>query len=166
LANNPAVGIDFDPYDNKLRVVMSTRKNFKVELGTGLVTELDVMTQEGDLIGLDAGAYDNVQLGLTNPGFTHFYGINSETKALYTMDPSTFALTKVTNLKIDETIGKLNGFDIGGVRDEYGYAIFTAGGKTGLYILTLNRGEVFEYHKLPFQVNGFTLGRFVPQPRL
>lgn len=165
LANNPTFGIDFDPYDNKLRVVSSTRKNFKVELGTGLVSETDLMTLEGDPIKLDAGAYDNVQLGLTNPGFTYFYGMDSETKSVYKMDPATFAMTRVSQLQIDGNLGTFNGFDIGGVNQDLGYGLFTVGEISQFYAFKLETGDVFDFYSFPFKLSGFTLGRYVPRLR-
>jgi hypothetical protein len=159
LTNNPAFGIDFDPYNNNLRVVNSTKHGFNVDLNGGIVSNFGALTFNGDPVGLDAGAFDNSLVGLKNPGDTHFFAISSENKALYKKATGSQELSKVGDLTIQ--FDKFNGFDIGGKYDR-GYGLFKVAGSTGLYEINLTTAEVRRrISTLPYDVIGFTIGNYL-----
>ncbi|WP_185731476.1 DUF4394 domain-containing protein [Larkinella rosea] len=158
LTGNPAFGLDFEPYSNKLYVVSSDRKNYyAINLSLqGSTALVPAFTLNGNPQGLDAIAFSSNYQNMANADNTELFGIDSETGTLYKKSQLTSALTKLGVFagKMD----KMNGFDIGGYI-ESGYGLMTVDGASRFFIVSTGNGASVS---VPFpyaNVSGFTLGQ-------
>jgi hypothetical protein len=160
LTNDPVFGVDFNPYNNQMRVVNSTKHAFSVNIETGAVTEFAALTLNGDPVSLDGIAYSNSQVGLNNLNDATLFAIDSKTRSFYKKDPNQLTVTLIDELDIP--FEKFNGFDMGGKYDFYGYGLFKVNGQTSLYEFTFRSGAVLgRMLVLPYDIIGFTLGKYL-----
>jgi hypothetical protein len=155
---DPAVagyGMDFNPTVDRLRVVTSTGRNFRINPNTGLpaAATTDGAISGSGVTGVSATAYTNSFAQPLTGGVTTQYTLDAASNSLYIQNPpnngtQTFPLpVTLSGNPLDFT--DLNGFDIPGavavtasntaaVGD--GWFVATVGGVTGLYRLNLSTG--------------------------
>lgn len=159
LPEDIGMGMDFNPFDNSIQVVVSSKETFNLPVGSR-DPFFTTMLEEGKVRELDAVAYSNSQAGLAHEGDSRMYGISSTTHILYKKDINTNTLKRVG--KLDFTFNQFNGFDIAGKKEDMGYGIFAVGGKSTLYEISLQTaittGIIL---RLPYPVKAFTLGRYM-----
>ncbi len=159
-------GFDFNPTVDKLRVVTSTGRNFRVDPGTGSAVDGNFGGGAGSVPGVnpdanlngtatkgDASAYTNSFAGPSGTTFTTQYTLDSSTDSLYIQNPPNggnltngVAIT-VNGSPVDFTA--VNGFDIppavavqasNAPATGTAFAALTVGGKNGLYAIDLASG--------------------------
>ena len=99
-------GVDFNPVNNRLRIVNDAEQNFVFDPDAGTTTAGPALT--GDALDIVGIAYSNNRQGATT---TTLYGISNATDSLVTIDVATGAVTAVGPLGVTFTDPSL-GFDI------------------------------------------------------
>ncbi|HEX8494639.1 MAG TPA: DUF4394 domain-containing protein [Pyrinomonadaceae bacterium] len=128
-------GVDFNPTNDRLRIVNDTDQNASVDPTNGATTlQTPLNPGNPNVTGI---AYSN---NFQGAGTTTLYAIDSTTNTLYTQNPpASGTLTAVGPLGVNT--GPLVGFDITGT-SAIGYASLTlAGNAASLYAINLATGE-------------------------
>lgn len=127
IASSNSYALDFNAVVDRLRIVGSNNANLRVAVDTGLVTTDDNVGRPPATI--TGAAY-------TNDATPLFYGIDSASDRLFSINTSTGGMSQVGPLGVD--IAGVNGFDIIGSSEAY--VVSVVGGSTKLYTLTLSTG--------------------------
>ena len=161
-----ALGFDFNPLTDRIRVVSGADQNMRLNPSTGGITAVD--TPLAYAVGdVNAGFDPNVQGSAYTSNFagtvtTALYGIDVQRDALVIQDPPNGGiLNTVGSLGVDATA--VPGFDIltvGGV--DTAYAVLSVGGATGFYRIALGTGAATLIGNLPTAVRGLAL--IAPDP--
>jgi hypothetical protein len=129
-------GFDFSPVTDRIRVVSDFGQNLRLNPDTGTLASTD-STLNGATSSLVAAAHSDSYAGAT---LTTLYGIDSQTDALYTLDPPANGATMAVGpLGID--VVALAGFDIE-TGSGIGYAVLgpPPGSTSELYAVSLATG--------------------------
>jgi len=125
-------GVDFDPVNDRLRVVSDTGQNLQIDPDTGDVQADTPLTPAAAVAG---AAYNNNTDGAQ---FTTLFDIDPQTDRLLTqITPEEGTLTPVGPLGVD-TSGNV-GFDVSPL-DGTAFAALSVGGVSGLYTINLTTG--------------------------
>lgn len=129
--NGAAVGFDFNPTVDRIRLVTSAGQNLRLHPETGGVAATDGAINGAANASVTAAAYTNNRSGAST---TLLYVLDAANDKLYKQDPpNNGTLVEVGNIGFDaEQIG---GFDIAPTGE--GLAIIKKGGVTSLYIIDL-----------------------------
>jgi len=146
-----AVGFDFNPVADRIRIVGNNGQNFRINPADAvLVVDLPISLAGASITG---AAYTNNFAGTAT---TLLYDIDSTTDRLYKQDPpNNGGLVDVGPLGIN--VESENGFDIGGTSG-LAYGIFTVGSVQRLYSVNLTSGAATAMSTISTPVRGFTLG--------
>ena len=146
-------GFDFNPTEDKIRVVSNTGQNLRLNPNDGAISMIDGNLSPGNP-AVSAAAYTNNFAGATT---TKLYVIDHITDKLYLQDANAGILAEVGALTVN--VESTNGFDIisTGTTDT-GYAIFTVGGVNKLYQINLATGVATAMGDFNNTVTAFTLG--------
>jgi hypothetical protein len=146
-----AVGLDFNPTVDRIRLITNTGQNLRLHPETGAVAATD-----GNINGvvgavIMGGAYTNNKSGAAT---TTLYEIDPVTDRLYRQDPpNNGTLADVGPLGLDITA--VGGFDISPNGDAI--ASVTFGGATELDQVNLTTGRLQKLGDLPSNVIGITI---------
>lgn len=166
-------GIDFDPADDRLRVVTGSGLNFRVDATTGAPVDGN-NGLSGAVAGTNPdGAIGGLPAGSTGVGATAFrtdaggavtqYTLDAASDSLYVQSPSISGTqTARLNLKVGGTalnFSRTNGFDIG---PGGAVAVLTVGGGTRLYQIDLGTGAATDIGAAPAGATGLALA--LPAP--
>lgn len=149
-AGTTAVGFDFNPVVDRIRVVTNTGQNLRLNPIDGTIAATDGSLNPGTP-SVSAAAYSNNFAGTT----TTTLFVMDMTKIYRQEPPNNGTLVDVGNLGV--TIDALNGFDIGG-RSNNGFAVLTVGGITKVYTVNTTNGTVTAGVDFPNKVRGFSIG--------
>lgn len=131
-------GIDFNPTNDRLRIVSNSAQNLRVDVDTGLVTtDPRVRYDSGATAGVVGSAYTNPD---NDDGTgTTLYGLDFRRDLLVTQDPTTGRLQFIGRLGLN--VKQQVGFDIG--LDGTAYAALTkeSTGESHLYEIDLTDGS-------------------------
>lgn len=117
------VGFDFNPVADRIRVVMGTGLNFRINPVTGEAVdgdlEADGVQPDGDINGettdLSGAAYTN-NFSTLSGGITTLYTLSADTRSLYIQSPpNSGTLTAALPITLNGTLlyfSNVNGFDI------------------------------------------------------
>jgi uncharacterized protein with beta-barrel porin domain len=139
--NGSAVGFDFNPTVDRIRIVTADGQNLRVDPNTGSVTVdggLNIMVggQPITVTGNTAAAYSNNVAGATT---TTLYVINSETGLLQIQNPPNDGTLTVVGGLGGEAAGTVAGFDIS--MNGQNRVSVIQDGATYLYTVNLQTGE-------------------------
>jgi hypothetical protein len=123
-------GIDFNPSNDRLRVVSNTGQNLRVNVDTGAATTDTTINPAGSAI--TAAAYTNSFTGTTN---SQLEVLDVAAGNLFQLNPQNNG-TLVTEGSLGVTATAGNGFDID-PRTNIGYAALTVNGVNTLYTIDL-----------------------------
>ena len=145
-----AVGFDFNPTVDRIRVVTSSGQNLRIHPETGAVAFVD-----GNIAAtskVTSVAYSDNKAGAAT---TTLFDIDITNNKLYKQDPpNDGTLAEVGNLDVDAE--ETGGFDItpdGSVA----LAALTVGGKSGIYQVDLKTGKATSTRTLDIQVVGLAI---------
>jgi hypothetical protein len=137
-----AVGVDFNPVPDRLRIITASGKNLLVNVDTG------VTTIDGDLTFNGSTATGVVGAGYTNKvatacGTQLFYLDAMNNRLLTTADPNGSSLSVVGNLGVT-TSGTKSGFEIISAANgsTSAFVVLTVGGAPTVYSLNTRTGAV------------------------
>jgi Domain of unknown function (DUF4394) len=145
-----AVGIDFNPTVDRIRLVTNTGVNLRLNPIDGSLAATDTPLNPGNP-AITGAAYTNNFAGTTS---TNLFVLNGTT--LFNQNPPN-AGTLVTVGSLGITNGSSNGFDIGGTSN-IAYAIFTVGTTTKMYTINTTTGNAVAGADFPNSVTGFAIG--------
>ena len=145
-----AVGFDFNPTVDRIRIVTSTGQNLRVHPETGAVAAVDGPISTDNQV--TSVAYNNSFAGAST---TILFDIDVKNNKLYKQDPpNNGVLVEVGNLNVDaEEVG---GFDIA-ADNSVSLAALTVGGKSGLYTIDLNTGAAAKVGNFESSVTGLAI---------
>jgi hypothetical protein len=151
--NGSAVGFDFNPTVDRIRIVTNTGQNLRANPENGAIVAIDANLNPGTPSST-AAAYTNNFAGATT---TTLYVIDAMNKKLYIQNPpNNGTLVPVGDLDTDFTGS--NGFDIGGTSG-IAYALLNKEGVVKLYEVNLQTAKLSSGIALPItSVRGFALG--------
>ncbi|MES3040335.1 MAG: DUF4394 domain-containing protein [Pseudomonadota bacterium] len=131
LSASDTYSIDFNPAVDRLRIISSSGRNIKVNVLTGAASmDSDI----NPVIAQTGVAYtDTFTAGSTAGRTTLLFGLDSATDKIYTINPSSGALSAGVTLGIDTT--KISGFDIDPSAQRGGVAILTVAGQAQVYTI-------------------------------
>lgn len=152
MIDGAAVGFDFNPLVDRIRLVTNTGQNLRLHPDLGTVVATDGMLNPNDP-NVTGAAYTNNFDGTTS---TLLYVVDSESNMLMVQDPPNDGVL-VARGPLGIMIGDSNGFDIGGFTDN-AYGIFTVGTTTGLYSINLSSGQATLVRQLSSAVTGMAVG--------
>ena len=142
--NGTAVGIDFNPTVDRIRVVTNTGQNLRLHPETGAVAAIDMAINGGMSPQIESIAYTNNTAGSTT---TVLYDIDSKTDKLYKQDPpNNGTLVEVGALGTDITMSA--GFDINPAGD-IALAAVMVSSKWELHRVDLMTGKSTKLGNLP-----------------
>ena len=145
-----AVGFDFNPTVDRIRVVTNTGQNLRLNPNDGTLAATDGNLNPGTP-SITGAAYTNNFAGATS---TSLFVLDATT--LYMQSPpNSGTLINVGSLGLTNAIQ--NGFDIGGTSNN-AYALFTVGGTTKVYAVNTTTGAATAGIDFPNTVSGFALG--------
>lgn len=145
-----AVGFDFNPTVDRIRVVTNTGQNLRLNPNDGTIAATDGNLNPGTP-SITGAAYTNNFAGATS---TSLFVLDATT--LYMQSPpNSGTLINVGSLGLTNAIQ--NGFDIGGTSNN-AYALFTVGGTTKVYAVNTTTGAATAGIDFPNTVSGFALG--------
>jgi hypothetical protein len=168
-------GLDFDPAEDRLRVVTGTGLNFRIDAtagtpvdgNTGSTTAVAGTTPDGAINGLPTGS---IGVGATAfvadaSGSVTQYTLDAASDSLYIQSPSSGG-TQTARLNVKVGSAALNftrakGFDIG---DAGAFAALTVSGTTHLYQIDLNTGAATDLGAAPAGATGLALAPPVATP--
>ena len=134
--NGTAVGLDFNPTVDRIRLVTNTGQNLRLHPETGAVAATDMPINGGTSPKIESVAYTNNTAGSTT---TVLYDIDSQTDKLYKQDPpNNGTLVEVGTLGTDITMSA--GFDINPAGD-IALAAVMVSSKWELHSLDLTTGK-------------------------
>ncbi|MES2826602.1 MAG: DUF4394 domain-containing protein [Bacteroidota bacterium] len=145
-----AIGFDFNPTVDRIRIVTSTGQNLRVHPETGAVAFTDGVINAAN--GVTSVAYTDSRAGAAA---TILFDIDTKNNKLYKQDPpNDGVLVEVGNLNVDpEDVG---GFDISS-DGSAALASMTVGGKTGLYTINLTSGAATKVGDFQGQIIGLAI---------
>jgi len=149
-AGTTAVGFDFNPTADRIRVVTNLGQNLRLLPADGTVASTDVALNPGTPV-VSGAAYTNSFAGATA---TTLFVVNS-TRLFKQDPPNNGTLTEVGSLGV--TADNTNGFDIGGTSNQ-GYALLTAGGVSRLYTVNTTTGVAAAVRDYPNKAAGLAIG--------
>jgi hypothetical protein len=139
-----AVGLDFNPTVDRIRLVTNTGQNLRLHPETGAVMATDMAINGGSSPKIESVAYTNNTAGSTT---TVLYDIDSQTDKLYKQDPpNNGTLVEVGALGTDITMSA--GFDINPAGD-VALAAFMVSSKWELHQIDLTSGKSTKLGDLP-----------------
>ena len=145
-----AVGFDFNPTVDRIRVVTNTGQNLRLNPNDGTIAATDLNLNPGTP-SITGAAYTNNFAGTTSTAL-----LVLDASTLYTQaPPNNGTLTPIGMLGI--TNATQNGFDIGGTSNN-AYALFTVGSTTKVYAVNITTGAATAGIDFPNTVSGFALG--------
>ena len=145
-----AVGFDFNPTVDRIRVVTNTGQNLRLNPNDGTIAATDLNLNPGTP-SITGAAYTNNFAGTTSTAL-----LVLDATTLYTQaPPNNGILTPVGMLGISNAIQ--NGFDIGGTSNN-AYALFTVGGITKVYAVNITTGAATAGIDFPNTINAFAIG--------
>ena len=145
-----AVGFDFNPTVDRIRVVTNTGQNFRLNPIDGSIAATDGNLNPGTP-SITGAAYTNNFAGATS---TVLFVLDATT--LYMQNPpNSGTLVSVGSLGLTNAIQ--NGFDIGGTSNN-AFALFTVGTATKVYGINTTTGAATAGIDFPNTVTGFALG--------
>jgi Domain of unknown function (DUF4394) len=148
-----AVGLDFNPTVDRIRLVTNKGQNLRLHPETGGVVATDGVINGGMNPTIQAVAYTNNQAGVTT---TVMYDIDPATDKLYKQDPpNNGTLVEVGALGMDITAAA--GFDIAPTTD-LALAAVQIAGKWELHEINLSTGKLTKLGDLPTgNINGLAI---------
>jgi hypothetical protein len=142
--NGSAVGLDFNPTVDRIRLVTNTGQNLRIHPETGAVAATDGNINGGNSPTIESVAYTNNMAGASS---TIMYDIDSKSDKLYKQDPpNNGTLVEVGSLGVDVSMSA--GFDISPTGDVALTAVMVAG-KWELHQVDLNSGKLTKIGTLP-----------------
>ena len=139
-----AVGFDFNPTVDRIRLVTNKGQNLRLHPETGAVAATDGMIANAANISIESVAYTNSVAGTST---TVLYDIDSKTDKLYRQDPpNDGTLVETGALGVD--ISMSGGFDISGTGNVALTAVMVAG-KWELHQVDLTTGKLTKLGNLP-----------------
>ncbi|GGH62969.1 hypothetical protein HNQ91_002627 [Filimonas zeae] len=149
-AGTTALGFDFNPTVDKIRLVTDLGQNLRLSPVDGTISNTDLTLNPATLL-ISGAAYTNSFAGAAS---TTLFVLNST--RLYKQDPpNNGVLTETGSLGV--TAESTNGFDIGGTTNQ-GYALLTVAGATRLYTINTTTGMAAAGRDYPNKVTGFAVG--------
>jgi hypothetical protein len=145
-----AVGFDFNPTVDRIRLVTNTGVNLRLNPIDGSLAATDSPLNPGTP-NITGAAYTNNFAGTTS---TNLFVLNSTT-LFNQVPPNAGTLVNIGSLGI--TNSSNNGFDIGGTSN-LAYAIFTVGASTKLYTINTTSGNAIAGADFPNAVIGLAIG--------
>lgn len=149
-AGTAAVGFDFNPTVDRIRLVTNLGQNLRLHPTDGIVVSTDLALNPGTPV-ITGAAYTNSFAGATA---TTLFVLNN-TRLFKQDPPNNGVLTETGSLGI--TADNANGFDIGGTSNQ-GYALLATGGVTRLYTINTTTGAAVAVRDYPNSVSGFAIG--------
>ncbi|RXK86819.1 DUF4394 domain-containing protein [Filimonas effusa] len=148
-AGTSAVGFDFNPTVDRIRLVTNLGQNLRLVPDNGTIAGTDGAINPGSP-AISGAAYTNNYPGATT---TTLFVLN--TNKLFKQDPpNNGLLTEIGNLGI--TADSQNGFDIGGASN-MGYAVLSIGSNSKLYTINTTTGMATASKDFPNKVSGFAI---------
>jgi hypothetical protein len=145
-----AVGFDFNPTVDRIRVVTSTGQNLRINPETGTVAFTD-----GSIAGsskVTSVAYTNSVAGATA---TTLFDIDVTTNKLFKQDPpNDGTLVAVGDLGVDAD--EAGGFDIAS-EGNIALAALSVSGQSGLYVIDLNTGKAQKAGNFATAITGIAI---------
>lgn len=139
-----AVGLDFNPTVDRIRLVTNTGQNLRLHPETGAIAATDMAINGGTGPKIESVAYTNNTAGSTT---TILYDIDSQTDKLYKQDPpNNGTLVEVGTLGTD--ISMSAGFDINPAGDIALTAVMISS-KWELHQIDLTTGKLTKLGDLP-----------------
>jgi hypothetical protein len=139
-----AVGLDFNPTVDRIRLVTNTGQNLRLHPETGAVVATDGVINGSGNLGVEAVAYTGNVAGSTS---TILYDIDPKTDKLYKQDPpNNGTLVEVGALGVD--ISASAGFDINPAGD-VALAAVMVGSQWQLHRVDLTTGKLTNLGALP-----------------
>jgi Domain of unknown function (DUF4394) len=139
-----AIGLDFNPTVDRIRLVTNTGQNLRLHPETGAVAATDMAINGGTSPKIESVAYTNNTAGSTT---TVLYDIDSQTDKLYKQDPpNNGTLVEVGALGTDITMSA--GFDINPAGDVALAAVMVSS-KWELHQIDLTTGKSTKLGDLP-----------------
>ncbi|WP_345950615.1 DUF4394 domain-containing protein [Mucilaginibacter sp. PAMB04274] len=134
-----AVGFDFNPTVDRIRLVTSNGQNLRLNPETGLVAATDAPINGATGAKVSSVAYTESRAGAST---TILYDIDAVTKKLYKQDPPNDGkLVEVGNLGVDAT--EVADFDIS-YDNKAALAPITVNNQQGLYLIDLTTGKAYK----------------------
>jgi hypothetical protein len=133
-----AIGVDFNPTVDRLRLVSNTGQNLRINPETG------VAITDGPINGVANAKISSVAYTENYAGAatTILYDIDAATKKLYKQDPPNDGkLVDVGSLDVDAT--EVGDFDIS-PDNKAALAAITVGGQQGLYAIDITNGKAYK----------------------
>ncbi|UEG52872.1 DUF4394 domain-containing protein [Mucilaginibacter daejeonensis] len=134
--NGTAVGFDFNPTVDRIRLITNNGQNLRLNPETGAVVNTDGALNGVSGVKISSAAYTENRAGAST---TVLYDIDAATQKLYKQDPPNDGkLVEVGGLGISAT--EANDFDIS-PDGKVAIAPITANGQQGLYTIDLTSGK-------------------------
>jgi hypothetical protein len=147
-----AIGIDFNPTVDRIRLVTSNGQNLRINPETGLVAATDAVINGAAGAKISSVAYTENKAGATT---TILYDIDAVTKKLYKQDPPNDGkLVEVGGLGVEAT--EVTDFDIS-PDGKAAIAPITVNGKQGMYLLDLTNGKAYKSLEFPTRILSLTI---------
>ena len=145
-----AIGFDFNPTVDRIRLVTNTGQNLRLNPNDGTIAATDMNLNPGTP-SISGAAYTNNFAGTTS---TALFVLDATTLYIQA-PPNNGTLTPVGMLGVTNAIQ--NGFDIGGTTNN-AFALFTVGTATKVYSINVTTGAATAGIDFPNSVNGFAIG--------
>ncbi len=149
-AGTTAVGFDFNPTVDRIRVVTNMGQNLRLNPIDGTIAATDANLNLG-LPNISSAAYTNNFAGTTTTSLF----VMDATKLYLQNPPNAGTLVEIGNLGV--TVDAQNGFDIGG-KSNNGYAILTVNNITKVYAVNTTTGAVTATIDYPNVVSAMSVG--------
>jgi hypothetical protein len=142
-----AIGIDFNPTVDRIRLVSANGQNLRLNPENGSVAATDAPLNGATGFKISSAAYTENKAGATT---TVLYDIDGITKKLYKQDPPNDGkLVEVGSLGIEAT--EAADFDIS-PDGKAALAPITVAGQQGLYVIDLTSGKAYKALTFPAKV--------------
>ena len=142
-----AIGIDFNPTVDRIRLVSSNGQNLRLNPETGTVAATDAVINGATGAKVSSVAYTENKAGATT---TILFDIDAVTKKLYKQDPPNDGkLVEVGGLGVEAT--EVADFDIS-PDGKAALAPMTVNGKQGMYVLDLTNGKAYKSLEFPTRI--------------
>jgi hypothetical protein len=133
-----AVGFDFNPTVDRIRLVTSNGQNLRLNPEDGTVVATDGAINGAAGVKISSVAYTESKAGAAT---TVLFDIDAATKKLYKQDPpNNGTLVEVGSLGVEAT--EVADFDIS-PDGKAALAPITVGGKQGMYVIDLTNGKAY-----------------------
>lgn len=149
--NGTAVGFDFNPTVDRIRLVTNTGQNLRLNPETGTVAVTDGILNGVTNAKVGSVAYTQNKAGATA---TVLFDIDASTDKLYKQDPPNDGkLVDVGSLGFD--VDEVGGFDIG--PDGSAIAALSVSGTSALFNIDTNTGRASKIANLPANITGLAI---------